>query len=273
MSDQEASALSGRLNRTAEGRSFDTEYASLYDLFYAQKDYVAEASLLDQFIRTHRGASASIADVGCGTGRHAIELARRGHHIVGIDASEFMLRRAEARAQREGQRLMTVMADAARLPLKPGTFDVATMMFAVLGYLGSAGSSIAALKMIHRALRPGGLLIFDVWYGPAVLKDPPRQRVRIASGPHGEEVIRVAFPTLDPLTQDCLVQYLIWRIDRKGTSTRVEERHRVHYFFPTEIENLLAATGYEKLHWFAFPDGAHPPDDQHWNVLVVAKRT
>jgi hypothetical protein len=51
------------------------------------------------------------------------------------------------------------------------------MMFAVLGYQGENDDVLAALKTAHRHARPGGLFLFDVWYGPAVLHERPSQRV------------------------------------------------------------------------------------------------
>src|SRR4030095_10124387 len=58
-------------------------------------------------------------------------------------------------------------------------FDAALLMFAVLGYQLENADVMAALRSARRHLRSGGLLLFDVWYGPAVLFQRPSERVKI----------------------------------------------------------------------------------------------
>ena len=66
-----------------------------------------------------------------------------------------------------------------------GKFDAALMMFAVLGYQVENDDVLAALRTARRHLEPGGLFIFDVWYGPAVLHQRPSERVKIIPGRDG----------------------------------------------------------------------------------------
>jgi len=85
-------------------------------------------------------------------------------------------------------------------------FDAVLMMFAVLGYQTTNEDVLAALNTVSRHLKPGGLFIFDVWYGPAVLKQRPGEKektIRTAEG----DIIRNASGTLDVFRHLCEVRY------------------------------------------------------------------
>lgn len=63
-------------------------YARYYDLLYREKDYAGEAAFVDQQLRKNGCAGSAMLELGCGTGRHAIELARLGWSLTGtIEAS------------------------------------------------------------------------------------------------------------------------------------------------------------------------------------------
>ena len=76
---------------------FGAEYAGAYDAIYAEKDYEAEVDLIERAAaRFGDDAAASVLDLGCGTGGHAIPLARRGHRVTGVDRSPAMLAAVDA---------------------------------------------------------------------------------------------------------------------------------------------------------------------------------
>src|SRR3970040_829102 len=84
-----------------EPQIFADLYAGTYDSMYPAKDSLAECDVIERaFARFGDGRVHSIADFGCGTGSHAIPLARRGYAVVGVDRSDAML--AEARAKADG---------------------------------------------------------------------------------------------------------------------------------------------------------------------------
>jgi len=85
---------------TTEGSAvFGSCYAAAYDSFYAAKDYEAECRLLERVFEKYGAKPVRrILDLGCGTGGHAIPLARRGYTVVGIDRSEAMLVAAKAKS-------------------------------------------------------------------------------------------------------------------------------------------------------------------------------
>ncbi len=116
-----------------------------------------------------------VVDIGCGFGRHAIELARRGHSVVGIDPSETMI--SEAGILEAGARssdpadgaLRFVQGTAAALDDAVGraSVDLALCLFTTFGQLASRQDSGAAsttdlLRHVRAALKPGGVLVLEV---------------------------------------------------------------------------------------------------------------
>src|SRR5438132_13651943 len=80
---------------------FGESYSAYYDLFYADKDYAAEAAFVRDIIQRHKpGGARSMLDLGCGSARHAAEFARAGLMVTGVERSGEMIARAKERIGR-----------------------------------------------------------------------------------------------------------------------------------------------------------------------------
>ena len=251
---------------------FQKEYADQYDLFYGDKDYEAECDLLEQAFQRYRKESVqTILDLCCGTGNHSIPLARRGYKIHGVDFSEYMLAHAVEKMQKESIQSPPVfsLGDVRNVDLEK-QFDAVLMMFAVLGYQLTNADVLATLNTVRKHLKPGGLFIFDVWYGPAVLAIRPSDRVKIIPTPNGQ-IIRFATGLLDTAQQLSQVKYHLWRISSDKMVTENDELHQMRYFFPQELALFLSQCGMKLESLTAFPSLDSPADETTWNVLGVAK--
>ncbi|NPV85809.1 MAG: class I SAM-dependent methyltransferase [Anaerolineae bacterium] len=251
---------------------FGKLYADAYDHFYHDKDYASECDLLEKIFAAYgKGRIHRILDLGCGTGNHAIPLAQRGYAVMGIDCSAEMLAQAQRKidALPSGISLCFKQQDLQTLQLEEH-FDIALMMFAVLGYQLKNSQVLQALKTARNHLRPDGLLIFDIWYGPAVLAQKPEQRAKVIPIEDGE-LIRLTAGVLDTRQHVCHVDYRIWQIQRQRLVSTGAERHTMRYFFPRELEFYLESAGFEPLRLGAFPDFDKDPDEDTWNALQVAR--
>lgn len=244
--------------------TFGAAYAGIYDALYAEKDYRAECDLIESMFRRHGDGVRSVLDLGCGTGNHALRLAERGYAVTGVDLSDEMLTLAREKADGAAA---TFLGGDVRDVEAGGPFDAALLMFAVLGYQRTNADVAATFANARRHLRAGGLLVFDAWYGPGVLADPPAPRLRDVSR-RGERVTRTATASLDVRRHTCAVRY---RLTGEDGALLSEETHEVRFFFPLELELFLEHAGFavERIGAFGDPDRAPAAGD--WNVLVVAR--
>lgn len=242
--------------------AYGSDYSTAYDSIYHEKNYAAEAAFVLSKVSDGRPAeNLDLLDMGCGTGVHAVAFAQSGAKVSGIDLSHEMLRQARRRADRlepeVSSRLTFKQADIRDANIHK-KFDAITSLFHVLGYMASDEDLSAALQTARRHLRPGGLFLFDFWYGPAVLAAPPESRERrIAS--EGREIIRTMTPEWFQNNQTVAVNYVLQERDLiTGAITETNERHLVRYYFVEELARGLAAAGFSVVEFAEFLTGAEP---------------
>jgi SAM-dependent methyltransferase len=252
---------------------FSRAYADEYDALYFDKDYARECDVVEEALSLYGAGTGprTVLDLGCGTGGHALELARRGHRVVGVDRAPVMLEHAVEKSRREGLDVTFELGDLRALELGRH-FDCVLMMFAVLGYQLENDDVLGAFQACRRHLKTGGLLVFDVWYGPAVLTQGPSSRVKTIEL-EGSEIIRTASARLDPRRHRCTVRFHVERRGSGGLVTATDEEHEMRYFFPLEVEFFLNQSGFALAELSAFPQLGRPPSEEDWNVLAVATAT
>jgi SAM-dependent methyltransferase len=251
---------------------FGSIYADCYDAIYQEKDYQAECDLIERLFKTYGdGQIKTVLDLGCGTGNHALPLSIKGFEVIGVDRSESMLTQARKKATRSSpaERDAFYQADIRSMDLGR-RFDAVLMMFAVLGYQLENAEIMEVFRGARRHLNPGGLLLFDVWYGPAVLFQRPSERVKIIPTSDGK-ILRASSSELDTTRQTCTVRYHLWKFDNARLLNETEEEHTVRYFFPLELELFLESTGFTPVRLAAFPEFERDADEKTWNALAVAR--
>ncbi len=251
-------------------------YAGYYNLLYQDKDYRSEVEYIYSLIDRHAPGSVSVLELGCGTGKHALLLARKGLEVHGIDTSQDML--GQARKQIGGA---TDEIAASRVSLEQGDvrtwrcdqkFDVTLSLFHVMSYQTTNQDLYAAFSTASAHLKQGGVFIFDCWYGPAVLAERPAVRVKRLENDE-IQVIRIAEPDLYPNENRVDVNYHVF-IRNKATEdvNEIKEKHSMRYLFYPEIEKLLADVGMSILVAEEWMSGREPGLDT-WGVCFVAQKT
>jgi SAM-dependent methyltransferase len=164
-----------------------------------------------------------ILDIGCGPGRHSLELARRGYCTFGVDISGAFIELAERRAKAEGLTAEFRVADARQLDL-PQQFDAAICLCqGAFGLAGDDDGHRQVLAGIHRAVRPGGLFVLTAINALAVARK-----------------VDSADPAFDPYT--CTS---VWRTTVRNPEgeTREVTGYTTAFTF-RELKWLLEATGF-----------------------------
>lgn len=247
------------------------KYSRYYDLLYRDKDYQGEADFIAQALSHHVVKGSAILELGCGTGKHAALLAEKGYHVHGIDQSAEMLAAANARIatlpKAIGERLGYAMGDVRNYET-PQRFDVVASLFHVASYQTSNDDLLAMVHTAARHLNPGGVFLFDYWYGPAVLSDRPVVRSKHMES-DAIDVTRVATPTMDAERSVVDVDYQVTIRDKKtGNSDTLNERHSMRYLFSPEIDLIARMCGLTVKESFEWLTGKAPGYDS-WNVCSL----
>jgi len=244
------------------------EYADFYDAFYRNKSYAAEAGFVHGLIQEHvRRTKPSILDFGCGTGKHACEMAVFGYSVLGVDRSEHMIRQAQERAA--GRSDLEFVVGDIRDKQMDRKFDAVVSLFHVISYLPADEDLRSVFLNARRHLLDGGVFLFDFWHGPAVLKDPPVQRERTVDC--GEcRITRIAIPRIRKDENVVEITYKFLVVSLSGGETKsFEETHVMRFLFPEELEVMAKDCGLRLIRTGTWLEKG-PARDDNWNAWAMA---
>ena len=253
------------------GRVFSFDYSSLYDTVYEEKDYLAEVKRVLSWCDIASDAKRlNVLDLGCGTGRHALEIAKLDHHVSCLDQSNSMLDFARRRFDSAGLVFNGQIGNVQDFALEK-KFDLVTMMFAVLNYITDKAELIATLNSIRAHLVKGGVFVFDTWYGPGVEFLKPSKRTK-QFWFDKQHVTRTSNGELD--VDNHLVNVSIKMVAGVGSNERktlTDEVHTMRYFFPDELEQLMLQCGLRLKVIEDFDNPGSKPTTNSWSMFCVAE--
>lgn len=243
-------------------------YSKYYNLLYKDKDYLSEVNYVESLIKKYSSLEVkSILDLGCGTGRHDIEFARKGYKITGIDQSETMLQIANKESSNENTRYLK--GDARYLELNE-KFDAVVSLFHVASYQTSNEDLCNYLKTAGKHLKKGGIFLFDFWYGPAVLHLKPQEKEKFMENDF-LKIKRITSPILKPNLNQVEVNFENIIQDKStGDIQTINETHNMRYLFLPELDYFMNQNGLKTLasfEWMTYKAMSL----ESWNGVVVAK--
>ncbi len=213
---------------------FTADYWSYADAEYTAARTQAEVGYLAEVLRQH-APGRRVLDLGCGTGRHAVGLARLGFEVTGVDVSEYALGRARLAAAEAGVTVRLHRADV----LGNWTCPPADAVVCVQAFgWGQDADQLRLLRRIRRLLAPGGLLVLD----HSSLLAITRMYSAHAEASVGASTFTFS-RTFDPVSGRSGGEVLVERPD--GSSGVLPDNVRL--YTPAEIAGLLARAGFEVI--------------------------
>lgn len=219
---------------------FDDQYADLYDVLYAGKNYEAEVRfLLDVHAAQSESAhTRSVLDLGCGTGRH-LEQFSKDALKHGVDQSRAMISTAERRRFSNASFTHSVIQNVDL----DQQFDLVFSLFHVLSYQTTMESALGMFRTVERHLAVAGIGIVDFWHRPAWDSDPPTSRVTQLANDR-ISVFRVSEPSLNYATGVVDLDITMFlNSPNESTYRRISEQHQMRAFTMFEIELLAKLSG------------------------------
>jgi SAM-dependent methyltransferase len=210
---------------------FETFFGRDYLTLYVHRDTGDEVDAIEKILRLRRGSR--ILDVACGAGRHAIELARRGYAVTGIDLSAPLLQEARAAARRARVRATFLRQDMRRLR-QASSFDAAISMFTSFGYFDRTEDDRRVLEGISRALRPRGRFLMEMFNRDSLAMTLPQQGWRLRD----DGTVVLEEDSFDALRGRFETRQVI--IDRRGTR---EYTGSVRAYTLAELKGLFESVG------------------------------
>lgn len=249
-------------------------YAKYYNLIYKDKDYGGEAKYCIDFIREFSPEAKTILNLGCGTGMHDFIFARNNFSVLGVDISPGMIALANENKKKLGKQV-SKRVDFAESDVRTfkadKQFDVVTSLFHVMSYQTSNNDVAGILTTAYKHLKPGGIFIFDFWYGPAVLHEKPEVRVREFSGDN-INVTRIAIPEIHHEQNSVDVNYKLFiGEDGRKKVTEIEELHRMRYFFYPEFLLWFEKYNFKILRFCEWLTDKKPSLNS-WSAVYVLKK-
>lgn len=242
-------------------------YANRYEGECFVKGTAGECDFIEKEFRAagiHR-----ILDIGCGTGRHSIELARRGFTVTGVDLSESMLKKARQKADNAGLSVEFIQMDARNLDL-PVRYEGIIMLCE--GSFPLMETDVMNYRILQNAcgcLQPGGTFIFTTLNGLFPLFHNVEEFLAAESVEDNAHYSKNSF---DLMT---FRDHNITKItDDDGIPVELECNER--YYVPSEITWLLKSAGFDRIEIYGAKLGAFSRNDRlrtdDYEMLVIATK-
>lgn len=242
-------------------------YGIKYDNECFTKGTVGECNFIEKEIGYKK--EAKILDIGCGTGRHSIELAGRGYKIVGIDLSESLLKRAKEKASSKGLKIVFQKHDARNLTFS-NEFDMAIMLCeGAFSLMETDEMNFQILRNAANALKPGGKLIFNALNALFPLYHSVKDFLNSEAKEGNATCASISFDLMTFREHSTISS-------EDDTGNKKELQCSVRYYTPSEITWLLKSLQFKTVDICASKLGAFSRNDklttEDFEMLVIAEK-
>ena len=231
-----------------------------YLTVYSHRDEDEARLTVDLFERTvHPPEYYRILDLGCGNGRHAIEFARRGYRVTGIDLSLPLLNIARRQAEEEHMEILFIHEDMRRLS-EFNYFHAVVNLFTSFGYFAEDRENSAVIGSVAHVLKRDGWFMLDFFNAEYV------ERTLI---PYDEKLMDGTTIIQERSIEEKRINKTITIRNGDGENTFYES---VRFFTRDELTGMLRTYGFDIMHEFGSYDGTPVQEDSPRVILFGQKR-
>jgi 2-polyprenyl-3-methyl-5-hydroxy-6-metoxy-1,4-benzoquinol methylase len=242
-------------------------YADKYDNEVFTQGTIGECDFIEKEINFNK--ALTILDIGCGTGRHAIELSKRGYSVTGIDLSESQLKQAKLKASRENMKIVFQKHDA-RNPHFSNEFDLAIMLCeGGFSLMETDEMNFQILQNAAKALKPNGKLIFTTLNGLFPLFHSVKEFMDSKTEEDAATFTNISFDLMTFREHNN-----IHIVDDLGNKKELACNER--YYVPSEITWLLKSLNFKTIEIFGAKLGSFSRSEklttEDFEMLVIAEK-
>ncbi|HEY5535641.1 MAG TPA: class I SAM-dependent methyltransferase [Ignavibacteria bacterium] len=242
-------------------------YGIKYDEECFTSGTIGECNFIEKEISFNK--QIRILDIGCGTGRHSIELTKRGYNVTGIDLSESMLKRAKEKALKENLNINFQKQDARNL-IFSNEFDLAIMLCeGAFPLMETDEMNFRILQSASKALKETGKLIFTTLNGLFPLFHSVKDFLESSAKEGNATSDNISFDLMS-FRENSTTEF----VDDNGNKNEIECSER--YYVPPEITWLLKSLNFKTIDIYGAKLGAFSRNDklttEDFEMLVIAEK-
>ncbi|MEY4926226.1 MAG: hypothetical protein RI894_662 [Bacteroidota bacterium] len=234
---------------------FDSHY---YHLLYNNRNEVEAAAFIDKLLDfLHPKTPSRMLDLACGKGRHALQLATKGHEVIGVDLSEQSILAAR-NLERDNLAFYTLDM---RRPYMAGYFDYVFSFFTSFGYFDTEREDVQVFRAIAQNLKPQGIFVLDFMNAIKVIR---------TLAPFGEKTADNVHFQWHKRVENGFIYKKIEFTDAHQKEYSYEERVRA--FHKEDINQLLQLAGMKPIAIFGNYELAPFDEINSDRLIIVAQK-
>ena len=240
-------------------------FAELYDELMNDVDYESWADYYTRLLSIYGVREGKICECACGTGGLTIPLYRRGFQMTGVDLSQEMLWQAAQKSRKMGIAMPFVRQDMRALNLhRP--MDAVLATCDGVNYLLTEEDLLSFFRAAHRAVRPGGALVFDI--------STPYKLQKILCGElmweDREEITYLWQNTWNEKHQTVALDLCFFVKEEDGRYRRIEEHQRQRAWDPKTLKETLWHAGFRAVSMYgAYTLNTAAENNQRWHIAAT----
>ena len=252
-----------------------TKLAKYYDIFYGSRNIEHDIDFLEHIFREFTKLRIrDVLDLGCGTGDHALELAKRGYRVIGLDISREMIRIANIKKELSNVINVEFRVHDIRDFDLGRKFDAIIALYGVISYLVTNKDIVSVLRNVRRHLVNDGLFIFDFWHLPGQIKHYKPFSIWKYEVDENEVVAKLELMSIDITRCVIKIAYEVQHLSQGIPIDSVFEEHELRLLTIPEIAHYLDEADLRILNMFKVHASKYTlekPDKNTCQILCITK--